>query len=117
MSCEHCRTNRSLHSTELYWECDKANGCSEDSDDDVNDEILGFTSLLNLTKEKCTQSAEQIKELIKSFCETCEKSMTEQLDKLLNDTTDPVDFQVKGSLRFSTDCPAHAYISNFSKKP
>ncbi|XP_023493012.1 BRCA2 and CDKN1A-interacting protein isoform X3 [Equus przewalskii] len=42
---------------------------------------------------KGTQCAEQIKELILSFCEkNCEKSMVEQLDKLLNDTTKPVGF-------------------------
>lgn len=58
------------------------------------DEIFGFRSRLNLTERKGTQRAEQIKELIKSFCETCEKSMTEQLDKLLNDTTKPVGFQL-----------------------
>uniref|UniRef100_A0A2K6C234 BRCA2 and CDKN1A-interacting protein n=1 Tax=Macaca nemestrina TaxID=9545 RepID=A0A2K6C234_MACNE len=38
-----------------------------------------------------TQCAEQIQELILSFCEkNCEKSMVEQLDKFLNDTTKPV---------------------------
>ncbi|XP_073934187.1 BRCA2 and CDKN1A-interacting protein isoform X3 [Castor canadensis] len=42
---------------------------------------------------KGTQCAEQIKELVLSFCEkNCEKSMVEQLDKLLNDTTKPVGF-------------------------
>ncbi|XP_029335203.1 BRCA2 and CDKN1A-interacting protein isoform X1 [Mus caroli] len=40
---------------------------------------------------KGTQCAEQIKELVLSFCEkTCEQSMVEQLDKLLNDTSKPV---------------------------
>uniref|UniRef100_A0A8D2DR69 BRCA2 and CDKN1A-interacting protein n=1 Tax=Sciurus vulgaris TaxID=55149 RepID=A0A8D2DR69_SCIVU len=67
---------------------------SEDSDDDVDeDEIFGFISLLNLTERKGTQCAEQIKELVLSFCEkNCEKSVVEQLDKLLNDTTKPVGF-------------------------
>ncbi|XP_004446739.2 BRCA2 and CDKN1A-interacting protein [Dasypus novemcinctus] len=72
----------------------KQTDVSEDSDDDVEvdeDEIFGFISLLNLTERKGTQCAEQIKELILSFCEkNCEKSMVEQLDKLLNDTTKPV---------------------------
>uniref|UniRef100_A0A2K5QWS1 BRCA2 and CDKN1A interacting protein n=1 Tax=Cebus imitator TaxID=2715852 RepID=A0A2K5QWS1_CEBIM len=70
----------------------KQTDVSEDSDDDVDeDEIFGFISLLNLTERKGTQCAEQIKELILSFCEkNCEKSMVEQLDKLLNDTTKPV---------------------------
>ncbi|XP_076982505.1 BRCA2 and CDKN1A-interacting protein [Tamandua tetradactyla] len=67
---------------------------SEDSDDDVDvdeDEIFGFISLLNLTERKGTQCAEQIKELILSFCEkNCEKTKVEQLDKLLNDPTKPV---------------------------
>uniref|UniRef100_A0A8I3WJ15 BRCA2 and CDKN1A interacting protein n=1 Tax=Callithrix jacchus TaxID=9483 RepID=A0A8I3WJ15_CALJA len=40
---------------------------------------------------KDTQCAEQIRELILSFCEkNCEKSMVEHLDMLLNDTTKPV---------------------------
>ncbi|XP_008977137.3 BRCA2 and CDKN1A-interacting protein isoform X7 [Callithrix jacchus] len=70
----------------------KQTNVSEDSDDDVDeDEIFGFISLLNLTERKGTQCAEQIKELILSFCEkNCEKSMVEQLDKLLNDTTKAV---------------------------
>ncbi|XP_055101877.2 BRCA2 and CDKN1A-interacting protein isoform X2 [Symphalangus syndactylus] len=70
----------------------KQTDVSEDSDDDVDeDEIFGFISLLNLTERKGTQCAEQIQELILSFCEkNCEKSMVEQLDKFLNDTTKPV---------------------------
>ncbi|XP_042141067.1 BRCA2 and CDKN1A-interacting protein isoform X2 [Peromyscus maniculatus bairdii] len=40
---------------------------------------------------KGTQCAEQIKELVLSFCEkNCAKSMVEQLDKLLSDTSKPV---------------------------
>ncbi|XP_053440191.1 BRCA2 and CDKN1A-interacting protein [Nycticebus coucang] len=72
----------------------KQTDVSEDSDDDVDeDEIFGFISLLNLTERKGTQCAEQIKELILSFCEkNCDRSMVEQLDKLLNDTTKPVGF-------------------------
>uniref|UniRef100_A0A2K5WPU3 BRCA2 and CDKN1A interacting protein n=1 Tax=Macaca fascicularis TaxID=9541 RepID=A0A2K5WPU3_MACFA len=65
---------------------------SEDSEYDVDeDEVFGFISLLNLTERKGTQCAEQIQELILSFCEkNREKSMVEQLDKFLNDTTKPV---------------------------
>ncbi|XP_003479860.1 BRCA2 and CDKN1A-interacting protein [Cavia porcellus] len=72
----------------------KQTNVSEDSDDDMDeDEIFGFISLLNLTERKGTQCAEQIKELILNFCEkNCEKSMVEQLDKLLNDNTKPVGF-------------------------
>ncbi|ELW62220.1 BRCA2 and CDKN1A-interacting protein [Tupaia chinensis] len=72
----------------------KQTNVSEDSDDDMDkDEIFGFISLLNLTKKKGTQCAEQIKELILSYCEkNCEKSMVEQLDTVLNDTTRPVGF-------------------------
>ncbi|KAM6183899.1 BRCA2 and CDKN1A-interacting protein [Erethizon dorsatum] len=72
----------------------KQTNVSEDSDDDVDeDEIFGFISLLNLTERKGTQCAEQIKELILRCCEkNCEKSMVEQLDKLLNDNTKPVGF-------------------------
>ncbi|XP_021515413.1 BRCA2 and CDKN1A-interacting protein [Meriones unguiculatus] len=68
----------------------KQTDASEDSDDEVDeDEIFGFISLLNLTERKGTQCAEQIKELVLSCCE---KSMVEQLDKLLNDTSKPVGF-------------------------
>ncbi|XP_055464910.1 BRCA2 and CDKN1A-interacting protein [Psammomys obesus] len=68
----------------------KQTDASEDSDDEVDeDEIFGFISLLNLTERKGTQCAEQIKELVLS---SCEKSMVEQLDKLLNDTSKPVGF-------------------------
>lgn len=72
----------------------KQTNVSEDSDDDEDeDEIFGFISLLNLTERKGTQCAEQIKELILNCCEkNCEKSMVEQLVKLLNDTTKPVGF-------------------------
>nr|KAF6454878.1 BRCA2 and CDKN1A interacting protein [Rousettus aegyptiacus] len=72
----------------------KQTDVSEDSDDDMDeDEIFGFISLLNLTERKGTQCAEQIKELVLSSCEkNCEKSVVEQLDKLLNDTTKPVGF-------------------------
>nr|XP_045005039.1 BRCA2 and CDKN1A-interacting protein isoform X2 [Jaculus jaculus] len=42
---------------------------------------------------KGTPCAEQIKELVLSFCEkNCDKSTVEQLDKLLNDTVKPVGF-------------------------
>uniref|UniRef100_A0A2K6C921 BRCA2 and CDKN1A-interacting protein n=1 Tax=Macaca nemestrina TaxID=9545 RepID=A0A2K6C921_MACNE len=70
----------------------KQTDVSEDSEYDVDeDEVFGFISLLNLTERKGTQCAEQIQELILSFCEkNCEKSMVEQLDKFLNDTTKPV---------------------------
>nr|XP_045005032.1 BRCA2 and CDKN1A-interacting protein isoform X1 [Jaculus jaculus] len=72
----------------------KQSNVSEDSDDDVDeDEIFGFISLLNLTERKGTPCAEQIKELVLSFCEkNCDKSTVEQLDKLLNDTVKPVGF-------------------------
>ncbi|KAM4802688.1 BRCA2 and CDKN1A-interacting protein-like [Urocitellus parryii] len=74
----------------------KQTNVSEDSDDDDDadeNEIFGFISLLNLTERKDTQCAEQIRELVLSFCEkNCEKSVVEQMDKLLNDTTKPVGF-------------------------
>lgn len=65
----------------------------ESGEDEDEDEVFGFISLLNLTERKGTECAEQIKELILSLCEkNCEQSMVEQLDKLLNDTTKPVGF-------------------------
>ncbi|XP_054546492.1 BRCA2 and CDKN1A-interacting protein isoform X2 [Talpa occidentalis] len=72
----------------------KQTSVSEDSDDEMDeDEIFGFISLFNLTERKGTQCAEQIKELILSCCEkNCGKSMVEQLEKLLKDTTKPVGF-------------------------
>lgn len=72
----------------------KQTAVSEDSDDDMDEEeIFGFISLLNLTERKGTQCAEQIKELILSCCaKNCDKSVVEQLDKLLNDATRPVGF-------------------------
>ncbi|XP_063291187.1 BRCA2 and CDKN1A-interacting protein [Pelobates fuscus] len=64
----------------------------EDSDDDENeDHVFGFISLLNLTERKDTPCAEQIKELILSHCEkNCEQSTVEQFDKVLNDDSKPV---------------------------
>ncbi|XP_078202857.1 BRCA2 and CDKN1A-interacting protein isoform X8 [Callithrix jacchus] len=76
----------------------------EDEDDEVVDELFlkapvntaELTDVLIQQNHigsviKGTQCAEQIKELILSFCEkNCEKSMVEQLDKLLNDTTKAV---------------------------
>ncbi|XP_006207497.1 BRCA2 and CDKN1A-interacting protein [Vicugna pacos] len=72
----------------------KQTDVSEDSDDDVDeDEIFGFISLLNLTERKGTPCAEQIKELILRLCEkNCEKSLVEQLGKLLSDSAKPVGF-------------------------
>ncbi|KAM9617796.1 BRCA2 and CDKN1A-interacting protein isoform 1-T1 [Trichechus inunguis] len=74
----------------------KQTDVSEGSDDDVDvdeDEIFGFISLLNLTERKGTQCAEQIKEWILSCCDQSgEKSLVEQLDKLLRDTARPVGF-------------------------
>uniref|UniRef100_A0A8D0DIB4 Protein BCCIP homolog n=1 Tax=Salvator merianae TaxID=96440 RepID=A0A8D0DIB4_SALMN len=66
----------------------------EESDDDDNeDEVFGFISLLNLTERKGTECAEQIKEQVLSQCEkNCDQSIVEQLDKLLSDTTKPVGF-------------------------
>ncbi|XP_032081515.1 BRCA2 and CDKN1A-interacting protein [Thamnophis elegans] len=66
---------------------------TEESDDEDNDEVFGFISLLNLTERKGTECAEQIKELVLSQCEkNCEQNVVEQLDKLLSDTTKPVGF-------------------------
>ncbi|XP_044515176.1 BRCA2 and CDKN1A-interacting protein [Gracilinanus agilis] len=65
----------------------------ESDDEDGEEEIFGFISLLNLTERKGTECAEQIKELILSLCEkNCEQSMVEQLEKLLNDPAKPVGF-------------------------
>uniref|UniRef100_A0A8C9QK07 BRCA2 and CDKN1A-interacting protein n=1 Tax=Spermophilus dauricus TaxID=99837 RepID=A0A8C9QK07_SPEDA len=89
----------------------KQTNVSEDnSDDDVDeDEIFGYISLLNLTERKGTQCADQIKELVLSFCENnCEKSVVEQLDKILNDTTKPVGFLL--SERFTNVPPQIALI-------
>ncbi|MEE6486369.1 hypothetical protein FKM82_014586 [Ascaphus truei] len=63
----------------------------DDSDDEDDDNVFGFISLLHLTERKGTPCAEQIKELILSHCEeNCEQSMVEQFDKVLNDSSKPV---------------------------
>nr|XP_017206251.1 BRCA2 and CDKN1A-interacting protein isoform X2 [Oryctolagus cuniculus] len=94
----------------------------DSDDDMDEDEIFGFISLLNLTERKVsftqrhwneyvdqnhfhlqldgsivcpsgTPCAEQIKELVLSCCEkSCEKSVVEQLDALLQDASKPVGF-------------------------
>ncbi|KAB1271474.1 BRCA2 and CDKN1A-interacting protein [Camelus dromedarius] len=96
----------------------KQTDVSEDSDDDVDeDEIFGFISLLNLTERKGTPCAEQVKELILRLCEkNCEKSLVEQLGKLLNDTTKPVGFLL--SERFinvppQVALPMHQQLQSF----
>ncbi|XP_016043966.1 BRCA2 and CDKN1A-interacting protein isoform X2 [Erinaceus europaeus] len=62
-----------------------------DSDGDVEDEVFGFISLLNLTERKGTACAEQIKELIVSACEkSCERGTAERLTELLSDPGRPV---------------------------
>ncbi|XP_056388975.1 BRCA2 and CDKN1A-interacting protein isoform X2 [Hyla sarda] len=63
----------------------------EDCEDDDDDHVYGFISLLNLTERKDTPCAEQIKELILSQCEkNCDQSVVQQLDKILNDISKPV---------------------------
>ncbi|KAM9324144.1 BRCA2 and CDKN1A-interacting protein [Gastrophryne carolinensis] len=63
----------------------------EDSDEDDEDHVFGFISLLNLTERKGTACAEQVKELILSRCEeNCEQSTVELLDKVFNDISKPV---------------------------
>ncbi|XP_043845921.1 BRCA2 and CDKN1A-interacting protein isoform X2 [Dromiciops gliroides] len=65
----------------------------ESDEEDGEEEIFGFISLLNLTERKGTGCAEQIKELVLSLCEkNCEQSVVEQLDKLFNDPSKPVGF-------------------------
>ncbi|XP_030630126.1 protein BCCIP homolog [Chanos chanos] len=61
-----------------------------DSDDDL-DEVFGFITLLNLTERKGVQCVEQIKELVLEQSEkTCPQNVTERLEKVLNDTVEPV---------------------------
>ncbi|MBN3299023.1 BCCIP protein, partial [Amia calva] len=63
----------------------------EDSDDEDPDEVFGFISLLNLTERKGTPCVEQIKELVLGHSEKCcPHSDTEQLEKILEDTSKPV---------------------------
>ncbi|XP_046888884.1 protein BCCIP homolog [Hypomesus transpacificus] len=64
----------------------------EDSDNEGDlDEVFGFISMLNLTERKGVQCVEDVKELVLAQCEkSCPHSMTEQLEKVLNDTSKPV---------------------------
>uniref|UniRef100_A0A8C5PX23 Protein BCCIP homolog n=1 Tax=Leptobrachium leishanense TaxID=445787 RepID=A0A8C5PX23_9ANUR len=69
----------------------QAEGQGESDEDDEEDHVFGFISLLNLTERKETHCVEQIKELILSHCEeNCEQSIVQQLDKALNDDSKPV---------------------------
>ncbi|XP_038629688.1 protein BCCIP homolog [Scyliorhinus canicula] len=65
--------------------------CSDEDDEDV---IFGFITVLNLTERKGTESVEQIKELVLSQCTTHHQSAVEQLDKILNDNSKPVSFLI-----------------------
>lgn len=63
----------------------------EDSDEEDPDEVFGFISMLNLTERKGVQCVEDVKEMVLAQCEkSCPHSMTEQLEKVLNDTSKPV---------------------------
>ncbi|XP_075889555.1 protein BCCIP homolog [Nelusetta ayraudi] len=63
----------------------------EDSDDDDPDEVFGFITMLNLTERKDVQCVEEVKELLLDRCEkSAAPSVTEQLEKILGDTSKPV---------------------------
>ncbi|XP_016536168.1 protein BCCIP homolog isoform X1 [Poecilia formosa] len=63
----------------------------EDSDDDDPDEVFGFITMLNLTERKGVQCVEDVKELVVDQCEkNAPHSTTEQLEKILSDTSKPV---------------------------
>ncbi|KAK2820539.1 hypothetical protein Q5P01_023498 [Channa striata] len=63
----------------------------EDSDDDDPDEVFGFVTMLNLTERKDVQCVEELKELIMDQCaKNSTQSVTEQLEKILNDNSKPV---------------------------
>ncbi|XP_078079556.1 protein BCCIP homolog [Mustelus asterias] len=64
------------------------------SDEDDEDDIFGFITVLNLTERKGMESVEQIKELVLSQCTTHHQSAVEQLDKILNDNSKPVSFLI-----------------------
>uniref|UniRef100_A0A6Q2WZ24 Protein BCCIP homolog n=2 Tax=Esox lucius TaxID=8010 RepID=A0A6Q2WZ24_ESOLU len=65
----------------------------EDSDDegDPADEVFGFISMLNLTERKGVQCVKEVKDLILGQCEkSCPHSVTDELEKVLDDTSKPV---------------------------
>ncbi|XP_072280783.1 BRCA2 and CDKN1A-interacting protein [Pyxicephalus adspersus] len=69
----------------------QAEGTEDSDDEEIEDHVFGFISLLNLTERKGTPCAEQVKELILSHCEkNCDQNTVEQLDKVLNDNSKPV---------------------------
>ncbi|KAM9831713.1 protein BCCIP homolog [Neosynchiropus ocellatus] len=64
----------------------------EDSDDEDPDEVFGFITMLNLTERKGVKCLEDVRELIVDQCEKNAHSQVEQLEKILNDTSNPVGF-------------------------
>lgn len=68
----------------------------ENDEGDEGDEggIFGFITVVNLTEGKGTESVEQIKDLVLSKCKTNHQTATEQLEKILNDNSKPVNILI-----------------------
>ncbi|XP_072883699.1 protein BCCIP homolog [Hemitrygon akajei] len=66
----------------------------EGSEEDDEDGVFGFITVLNLTERKGTESIEQIKDLVLSQCKTHYPTAAEQLEKILNDNSKPVNFLI-----------------------
>ncbi|XP_059803694.1 protein BCCIP homolog [Hypanus sabinus] len=67
---------------------------SDEGSEDDEDGVFGFITVLNLTERKGTESIEQIKDLVLSQCKTHYPTAAEQLEKILNDTSKPVNFLI-----------------------
>ncbi|XP_051883470.1 protein BCCIP homolog [Pristis pectinata] len=66
----------------------------ESNEDDDEDGVFGFITVLNLTERMGTESVEQIKDLVLSQCKTHHPMAAEQLEKILNDNSKPVNFLI-----------------------
>ncbi|XP_078269742.1 protein BCCIP homolog [Rhinoraja longicauda] len=66
----------------------------ENSDEDDEGGVFGFITVVNLTERKGTESVEQIKDLVLSQCKTHHQTAAEQLEKILNDNSKPVNFLI-----------------------
>ncbi|XP_069755807.1 protein BCCIP homolog [Narcine bancroftii] len=66
----------------------------ENSEDNEEDGVFGFISVLNLTEKKGTEPVEQIKDLVLSQCKVHHQIAAQQLEKILNDNSKSVNLLI-----------------------